>query len=140
MPERSRGIRLLRGLGWTLFGIVTFLEVMTMGDAGLGKFQSLEGWMYWFARFGYPPQMSMVIGSLELLGAGLVLIPRLAPYAAMMLSGIMLGALEAVLTTETDLGWFDPALHLIFLAIIGTTHWTRRWRPGASIFGLSRTT
>ncbi len=110
-----------------------------MGDAGLGKFQSLEGWMYWFARFGYPPQMSMVIGALELAGAGLILIPRFAPYSAIMLSVIMLGALEAVLTTETDLGWLDPVLHLVFLTIIGATHWKRRWRPGASIFGLSRT-
>ena len=37
--------------------------------------------------------------------------------------------LEAVLTNETDLGWFDPALHLAFLFIIGTVHWKRRWRP-----------
>ena len=97
--------------------------------AGLGKFQNLDGWLYWFARFGYPPQMSLVVGALELVGAGLLLIPRLAPYAAMMLAVIMFGALEAVLTTETDLGWFDPALHLVFLAIIGTVHWKRRWRP-----------
>ena len=121
--------RVLRGLAWTLFAVVLFLEVFTMSDAGLGKFQNLDGWLYWFARFGYPPQMSLVVGALELIGAGLLLIPRLAPYAAMMLAVIMFGALEAVLTNETDLGWFDPALHLAFLAIIGTVHWKRRWRP-----------
>ena len=115
--------RVLRGVAWALFAVVMFLEVFTMGDAGLGKFQNLEGWLYWFTRFGYPPQMSLVIGALELVGAGLLLIPRLAPYAAMMLAIIMFGALEAVLTTETDLGWFDPALHLVFLAIIGSVHW-----------------
>ncbi len=38
------GRRILREVGWTLLGIVTFLEVFTMGDAGLGKFQHLEGW------------------------------------------------------------------------------------------------
>ena len=100
-----------------------------MGDAGLGKFQSLEGWIYWFARFGYPPRMSMLIGAIEFTGAGLLLIPRLAPYAAMVLGVVMLGALEAVLTTQTDLGWEDPVIHLVFLTIIGTAHWKRRWRP-----------
>ena len=71
--------------------------------------------------------LSPVVGSLEFVGAGLLLIPRIASYSAMMLAVIMVGALEAVLTTETDLGWFDPALHLVFLAIIGTVHWRRRW-------------
>ena len=132
-PQVSRNDRVLRGVGWTLLGLVTLLEVITMGDAGLGKFQSLDGWMYWFARFGYPPRMSLVIGSLEFVGAGLLLIPRLAPYAAMILGVIMVGALEAVLTTETDLGWFDPALHLVFLTIIGSAHWKRRWRRGPSL-------
>ena len=68
-------------------------------------------------------------GILEFAGAGLLLIPRLASYSAMMLAVIMVGALEAVLTTETALGWFDPILHLFFLAIIGTAHWKRRARP-----------
>ena len=85
--------------------------------------------MYWFTRFGYPAALSPVIGALEFIGAGLILIPRLASYSAMMLAVIMVGALEAVLTTETDLGWFDPALHRVFLAIIGTAHWKRRWKP-----------
>ncbi len=119
----------MRWIGWGLLGSVTLLEVLTMGDAGLGKFQNLDGWMYWFARFGYPPRMSLVIGAIEFAGAGLLLIPRLAPYASLVLGVVMIGALEAVLTTETDLGWFDPALHLLFLTIICTAHWRRRWRP-----------
>ena len=119
----------MRWIGWGLLGSVTLLEVFTMGDAGLGKFQNLDGWMYWFARFGYPPRMSLVIGAIEFAGAGLLLIPRLAPYASLVLGVVMIGALEAVLTTETDLGWLDPALHLVFLTIIGTAHWRRRWRP-----------
>jgi len=119
-------------LGWGLLGLVTFLEVFTMGDQGLSKFQNMEGWMYWFARFGYPPLLAPVIGSLEFIGAGLLLIPRLASYSALLLAVIMVVALEAVLTTETDLGWFDPVLHLLFLAIIGIAHWNRRWRREVS--------
>ena len=69
-----------------------------MGDAGLSKWQNMEGWMYWFARFGYAPLLAPVIGSLEFIGAGLLLIPRLASYSALMLAVIMVVALEAVLT------------------------------------------
>ena len=76
--------------------------------------------------------LSPIVGTLEFVGAGLLLIPRLAAYSAMMLAVIMVAALEAVLTTETALGWFDPILHMVFLAIIGTVHWKRRWRPQLS--------
>ncbi len=103
-----------------------------MGDAGLGKFQSYDGWRFWFETFGYPAWLSPVVGALELIGACLIIVPRLAPYSAMMLSVIMLGALESVLTHETDLGWEDPVIHLVLLAIIGAAHWKRRWRPGGT--------
>ena len=77
---------------------------------------------------GYPAWFSFVIGASEL-GLGIVLlVPRFASYAAIGLIVIMFGALEAVLTTETALGWFDPVLHLVFLTIIGTVHWKRRWK------------
>ncbi len=56
------------------------------------------------------------------------LAPRFASYAAIGLILIMFRALEAVLTTETAPGWFDPVLHLVFLTIIGTVHWKRRWK------------
>ncbi|MDH3271697.1 MAG: DoxX family protein [Gemmatimonadota bacterium] len=115
-------------IAWAFVVLITGLEVLTMGDAGLSKFQSMDGWMYWFARFGYPPRMALLVGAVEFVGAGLLLIPRLASYASIILSIVMLGALEAVLTTETDLGWFDPVLHLAFLGIIGAFHWKRRWR------------
>lgn len=124
--------RVGRGMGTALFWVVLGLEVFTMGEAGLGKFDSMEGWMYWFARFGYPPLMAPFVGAIEFAGAGLLLIPSLAPYAALVLGAVMTGALHAVLTTPTDLGWFDPALHLVFLTIIGSVRWHRRWRPGRS--------
>ncbi|MEM7414362.1 MAG: DoxX family protein [Gemmatimonadota bacterium] len=124
--------RIMRGVAHALFWLVLVLEVFTMGDAGLGKFDSMEGWMYWFARFGYPPLMAPMVGAVEFVGAGLLLIPSLAPYAALTLVVVMIGALHAVLTTPTDLGWFDPTLHLVFLTIIGTVRWPRRWRPSRS--------
>jgi uncharacterized membrane protein YphA (DoxX/SURF4 family) len=112
--------------------LVTVLEFLAMGGAGLAKFESLDGWMYWFARFGYPPRLSLVIGALEFVGAGLLLLPRFASWAAILLAVIMLGALEAVLTTETDLGWIDPLVHMAFLLVIGGARWPQRWRPLAA--------
>ena len=54
--------RVLRWVGRGLLALVTLLEVMTMGDAGLGKFQSYDGWRHWFGVFGYPAWLSTVVG------------------------------------------------------------------------------
>ncbi len=110
---------------------------MSMVDAGLGKFQSFDGWRFWFGEFGYPPWMSTIVGVFEIGLPVFLIFPRFASYAAMLLAVIMLGALHAVLTHETDLGWFDPALHLTFLAIIGSVRWKRRWRPNSRSSGAS---
>jgi uncharacterized membrane protein YphA (DoxX/SURF4 family) len=114
------------GLLW----VVTVLEVLAMGSAGLAKFLSMDGWMYWFERFGYPARFSLVIGALEFVGAGILLLPRWASYAAGVLGVIMIGALHAVTTHETDLGVNAPLIHVAFLAVIGTARWRVRWRPG----------
>lgn len=116
-------------LRWTAFTLILALEVLAMGSAGLSKFQNADGWLLWFGRFGYPPRMAFVVGAVEMLGAGLLLLPGVAAYAALVLCVVMVGALEAVLTTETDLGWFDPVIHLAFLGIILRARWGRRWRP-----------
>ena len=112
---------------WLLLG----LEVLAMGSAGLSKFESVEGWLYWFHRFGYPPRMALAVGAIEFVGAGLLVLPRFASYAAIALGVVMLGALHAVLTHPTDLGWFAPVLHLAFLVPIGWIRWKRRWTPGS---------
>ncbi|MEN8143750.1 MAG: DoxX family protein [Gemmatimonadota bacterium] len=117
-----------RRIGWGLFVIVVALEALSLGEAGLSKFQSREGWEHWFGVFGYPPQMALLVGAVELVGAGLLFLPRLASYASIVVAMVMVGALHAVLTHETDLGWFDPILHMFFLTIIGAVQWKRRWR------------
>jgi len=126
--RRSTWVRWVARIG---FWLILILEVLAMGSAGLSKFENVDGWLYWFARFGYPPRMALLIGAVEFAGAGLLLLPRFAVYAALVLGIVMVGALEAVLTTPTDLSWFDPILHMAFLAIIAADQWKRRWRPGA---------
>ena len=126
MPSRAA---VWAGVGWVAFGLVLVLEVLSMGKAGLSKFQDAAGWQYWFEQFGYPRPLAFVIGVVEMFGAALLLVPRLASYAALGLAVVMVGALQAVLTTDTDLGWFDPVLHLVMLGVIGGVRWPRRWRP-----------
>lgn len=121
--------RWIRRAGWVVFGVVLVLEVLAMGKAGLSKFENMDGWFYWFIRFGYPARFALVVGAVEFIGAGLLLIPRLASYSAMVLEAVMIGALQAVITTNTDLGWGAPVLHMAFLAVIGTVRWKWRWRP-----------
>ncbi len=84
-------------------------------------------WIGYFAEFGYPAWFSYAIGALEIAGVALLLIPRIAPYAALGLVVIMLGALQAVTTHETALGADGPIVHLVLLGIILAGRWRGRW-------------
>ena len=123
----STASRWLRRAGIALLWVVTVLEVFAMGSAGLAKFLSMDGWMYWFERFGYPARFSLVVGALEFVGAGILLLPRWASYSAIGLSIIMIGALHAVTTNETNMGVNAPLIHMAFLAVIGVARWRVRW-------------
>lgn len=45
-----------------------------------------------FHRFGFPHWFMFVVGAAELVGATLVVIPRVRPYGAMLLAVVMMGA------------------------------------------------
>ena len=93
---------------------LTLLLVLMFFMVGLDKFTS-PGWMERFANWGYPENFLYVIGVLEMLGAVVLLIPRLASYAAGGLIVLMIGA------TITHLihGEFPgSAIHLILLSIV----------------------
>ena len=113
------------GLLWT----VTILETLGMGLAGFTKFATPDIWTTNFASWGYPVWFTFAIGAAEMGGAILVLIPRLATYAAVLLAVIMVGALSTVIVHSSDLGVAGPIVHLVLLAIIGTSRRSRRWRP-----------
>jgi uncharacterized membrane protein YphA (DoxX/SURF4 family) len=114
----------LRRIGITLLWLVTIWETLTMGVAGFAKFGSAEVWVRWFGTWGYPAWLVTVVGTIELLGALLLLIPRSAPYAAGSLIVIMFGALFTVLTNESgDFTAVPVLMHLVGLSIIA---WFRR--------------
>jgi len=114
----------LRRIGITLLWLVTIWETLTMGGAGFAKFASAGVWVRWFGTWGYPAWFVTVVGTIELLGALFLLIPRIAPYAAGSLIMIMFGALFTVLTKDSGDFTAGPVLmHLVGLFIIA---WFRR--------------
>ena len=115
--------RLLSITGIVLLWMVTVLIALSMMDAGYGKFESADGWKYWFEQWGYAAWFATVIGIAEIMGGALLLIPRTAPYAAALLIAIMLGAFYTVTTNESDLSWFDPLFNTVLLTIVLIGRW-----------------
>jgi uncharacterized membrane protein YphA (DoxX/SURF4 family) len=103
-------------------------ETLMMGAAGASKFFATEMWTGLFTDWGYPVWFAFVVGIAEVMGALLLLFPKLASYAAGFLGVIMLGAVGTLLTHTNDLGLKTPLLHLVVLAIILTARWSRRLR------------
>ncbi len=125
--ERSK----LRAVGAAMLWILSVLELLGFGVAGLTKFQG-EGWQNMFVGWGYTAWFALVIGGAEVLGALLLVVPRFASYAASLLIVIMLGAIWTVVspTNETQLGPGVPTINIAVLSIILYARWRRRWRPG----------
>ena len=125
----SRMRRIVRTAGLAGLWLVTVLVALWLVDQGWSKFEHGEGWRLWFTRWGYPAWFVPVIGVMEIGGAVLLLVPRLAPYAAALLIGVLSGALYTVTTNETDLSWFDPLLGIVLLLTVLVARrppWLRR--------------
>ena len=108
--------------------VLTILEVLGMGVAGLAKFQG-PTWIDLFESWGYAGWFALFIGAVEVLAALALLVPSLTSYAALTLIGVMLGAIWTVTTNETQLGPGIPAIHIAVLSVLLTARWSRRWRP-----------
>ena len=107
-----------RTLMLVLLWVVTGLEVLTMGLAGATKFMNAEMWQGHFSSWSYPVWLVGVVGTVEIVGVVLLLIPRTALAAATGLIVLMIGALGTVLVFQSELGWFGPTLHLVLLSSI----------------------
>lgn len=67
------------------------LSVIFAG-AGFPKVGSMDMVLTSFEKWGYPESFHYVVGAIEFIGAILLLIPSTATLAALVLSGIMVGA------------------------------------------------
>ncbi|HKK51945.1 MAG TPA: DoxX family protein [Myxococcota bacterium] len=107
---------------WTRYGLVGLFLF-----AGGGKLLGLEAMRQTFEHFGYGEGFRLLIGLLELAGAGGLLIPGLVPFAALGLSGIMIGAIGSHLIHD-PVYMALPAL-VVLLGLLGVV-WRR---PPASL-------
>jgi putative oxidoreductase len=104
-----------------MFLMVGFLKLS--GDAQMvGLFDAI-GLGQWF-RY--------VTGSLEVLGAVLLLVPRLSGLGALLLVGVMLGAVPTHLFVVGG----SPLSAIILLIVTGVVAWARRKRTMNILAGL----
>ena len=116
-PSISRkGIRTFSA--WVLSVLLTLAFMF----AAIPKLMGVHAWIVKFSNWGYPRWFLFAVGSLELLGAALLLIPRLAKYGAIVLAVVMVGAGYTHLANGEGLQVLRP---LIFLTLLGTVFWLR---------------
>lgn len=132
-------MRLKGRTGAVVLWILTILGAVTMGLAGFSKFGGAATlWQSRFTAWGYPPWSATATGGFEMLAAALLCVPRVAPYAAMTLMAVMLGALYTVLTKGSDLGWGAALVQLIVMSGIAALRFWRRGgipRAGSNVDG-----
>lgn len=103
---------------WVLQGLAAFAFLA----AGGSKLAAAPAMVEMFAKLGAGQWFRYLTGSLEVIGAVGLLVPRAAFYGAVLLAAVMIGA---VVTHLAVLGG-SPVPALVLLAIVGTVAWLRR--------------
>jgi uncharacterized membrane protein YphA (DoxX/SURF4 family) len=110
-------------IGTIALWIGSVLLALAFVLAGAPKLLRVEVWVDKFDGWGYASWFLVVIGGLELVGAILLLIPRLAVAGAALLAVIMLGAGYTHLANGEGLEVIRP---LVFLGVLIPVGWARR--------------
>jgi putative oxidoreductase len=97
--------------------------------AGVDKFVHFENYVNMFAEMGYAQWFVVVIGVLEMTGAFLLLVPRVAWVGAGLLAVIMVGAVVTVLRAGKGLEAIVPAVVFVILVLIAYARWPRLAKP-----------
>lgn len=106
---------------WVLSGLLALLFLMAGGSKLAGAEQHVKG----FAHWGYPDWFRLVVGSVEVVSAVLLLVPRAAFFGAAGLAAVMAGATYTHLFRATGEGGM-AAFTLLLLAFAGLLAWARR--------------
>lgn len=103
---------------WALQGLaaVAFLA------AGGSKLAAAPAMVEMFGKIGAGQWFRYLTGSLEVIGAIALLVPRAAFYGALLIAMVMVGA---IVTHLAVLGG-SPIPALVLLVIVGTVAWLRR--------------
>lgn len=118
---------------WALQALMTlaFLSI------GFGKFGDAS-WERSFVRWGYPHGSHLVVGTIEMVAGALLIVPRLASYAALLLAVVMVGAMTTHGLAGQDI--WRPAPHLTLLLLLAWLRWPSRWRRSSTAPAGARTT
>ena len=104
--------------GWTLTGLVALFLAM---DAAM-KLADLAPVRQASAQIGWPLALDQPIGVVELVGLGLFVVPRTAVLGAIVLTGLLGGAVAAHLRIASPL--FS---HVLFGVYVGVMMWGGLW-------------
>ncbi len=126
-PSRSAPGGPFRWASWILATL--FLAVSVPKIGGLAEM------LHQFGHWGYSETFMYAIGAVEFVGAILLLIPRVRLFAALALSGVMVGAIYTHLTFDSAALVALPMASLAALVYIGLGSWHREWdaRPTRAV-------
>jgi uncharacterized membrane protein YphA (DoxX/SURF4 family) len=99
--------------------------------AGFSKLSGNEQMIGLFEAIGVGQWFRYLTGALEVAGGFLLLIPRTSGLAALMLVGVMLGAV----VTHLFIVGGSPLMAIILLVVTGVIAWGRRRRTMNLLFG-----
>lgn len=117
--ERSRGKAANIALWVLQIGAAAML-----GMAGFAKLSGSPDMVGLFDALGAGQWFRYLTGALEVLGAVLLLVPALAGAGALLLVGVMLGAVA----THLFIIGGSPAMALVLLVVVATIAYARRER------------
>ncbi len=106
---------------WIVSGLLTVAFLL----AGTPKVLQAPVWVDKFDTWGYSKWFLVVTGAVEITGASLLLIPRLAVWGVAVLAAVMFGAAYTHIANAEGPEVARPLIFLGFLAIVG---WARRPR------------
>jgi uncharacterized membrane protein YphA (DoxX/SURF4 family) len=110
---------------WVLSSLIAAMFLFS----GFTKLMGAEMHVLNFERWGYPAWFMYVVGLIEVSGAVFVLVPRLASYAALLLSVIMLGAIVTHVAAAEYAMLVMPVMLLVFLEVVAWGRWPRLALP-----------
>lgn len=110
-----------RGLNITCWAI-SGLAALAFLAAGGSKLASAPAMVDMFAKIGAGQWFRYLTGSLEVIGAVALLVPRASFYGAVLLALVMVGAIVTHLAVVGG----SPVPALVLLAIVATVAWLRR--------------
>jgi putative oxidoreductase len=96
---------------------------------GIGKISGDIFWAINFDRWGLPEWFIPVVGWTEIVGATLLLIPRVSYYGAILLFGVMLGALYAHFIGRDGIQMVRPLAFMAALYFIARKRRPPRKKP-----------